>query len=189
MARAGVDAEAVVGAASRLADAEGLEAVTLARVASDLGIRPPSLYAHVHGLDDLRRRLSARGANELAARLGTAAAGRSQADALRAIADAYRSYAHEHPGTYMATQRAADLTDGEGRKAGEAVVGVVVAVLRGYGFEGDEAVHAARIVRATLHGFVALELAEGFRIPLSLDESYRHLIAVLDAGLRALAEG
>src|SRR5204863_8542685 len=73
MARAGLSAEAVVDAAAQLADREGLEAVTLARLAADAGVRPPSLYAHVDGLDDLRRRLAIRGARELAAALREAA--------------------------------------------------------------------------------------------------------------------
>ena len=47
MARAGLDADAVVAAAAQLADADGLEALTLARLAAVLGIRSPSLYAHV----------------------------------------------------------------------------------------------------------------------------------------------
>jgi AcrR family transcriptional regulator len=187
MPRAGIDADAVVTTAARLADAEGLEAVTLARVASELGVRPPSLYAHVDGLGDLRRRLATRGAIELTARLQAAAAGRAHADALGAIAIAYRDYAHTHPGTYLATQRVPDLTNSHGREAAEALVEVVLAVLRGYGLEGDEQIHAARIVRAALHGFATLELGEGFGIPLSLEESYERLIAVLDSGLRAIA--
>ena len=90
MPRAGLDADAVVAAAAELADADGLEAVTLARLASRLGVRAPSLYAHVDGLADLRRRIAARGALELAAELQAAAAGRAGADALLAIANAYR---------------------------------------------------------------------------------------------------
>ncbi|MGI8712393.1 MAG: TetR family transcriptional regulator, partial [Solirubrobacteraceae bacterium] len=56
MPRAGLDAEAVVTAAARLADAEGLECLTLARLAQRLGVRSPSLYAHVDGLEELRAR-------------------------------------------------------------------------------------------------------------------------------------
>ena len=99
MPRAGLDADAVVGAAAALADAEGLEGLTLARLASGLGVRAPSLYAHVGGLDDLKRRLGARGARDLAAALGSAAAGRAGRDALAAGAAASRDYARAHPGT------------------------------------------------------------------------------------------
>jgi AcrR family transcriptional regulator len=185
MARAGLDTEAVVAAAAQLADAESLEAVTLARLASTLGVRSPSLYAHVDGLDDLRRRVAVRGARELAAALQTAVAGRSRGDALWALADAYRAYARAHPGTYAALQRAPALGDPEGAVAASGVVDVVLAVLRGYDLEGDEAIHAVRIVRAALHGFVTLETGGGFGLPLALDESYARLVDVLDRGLHA----
>jgi AcrR family transcriptional regulator len=183
MARAGLDPESVVTAAARLADAEGLEAVTLARLAGDLGVRAPSLYAHVDGLGDLRRRLAARGARELGDELREAAAGRAGTDALQAVAEAYRSYAHRHPGAYAAVQSARATTGGQ---AAEQLVGVVLAVLRGYGLGGDDAVHAARVLRAALHGFVSLEAEGGFGIPLPLDESFTLLVEVLDTGLGAI---
>jgi hypothetical protein len=62
---------------------------------------------------------------------------------------------------------------------------VILAILRGYGLEGDDAIHATRIVRAALHGFVLLEANEGFRIALDLDETFARLVAVLDQGLTA----
>src|SRR5262249_53912537 len=58
MPRAGLDSESVVAAAAAMADEDGLEAVTLTRLAGRLGVRTPSLYAHVRGLDDLRGRLA-----------------------------------------------------------------------------------------------------------------------------------
>jgi AcrR family transcriptional regulator len=187
MPRAGLDAEAVVTAAAAVADADGLQAVTLARLAETLGVRPPSLYAHVAGLPDLRRRLAARGARELAAALQSAAAGRAGGDALEAAAAAYRAYAREHPGTYAAVQRGPELDDPEAAAAATQVVDVMLAILRGYGLEQEEALHAARIVRAALHGFVVLEAGEGFRIPLDLDETFSRLLAVLDHGLEQTA--
>jgi AcrR family transcriptional regulator len=184
MPRAGLDSEAVISAAAQLADAGGLQALTLARLADRLGVRAPSLYAHVGGgLADVRRRLAARGARELAAALGIAAAGRSRLDALRAVARAYRAYAHAHPGTYAAMQRAPDAGDSESALAAGALIGVIVAVLDGYGLEDAEAIHAVRVVRAALHGFVSLEQEGGFAMPISVERSYERLIAMLDAGL------
>jgi AcrR family transcriptional regulator len=180
MPRAGLDADAVVAGAAALADAEGLDAVTLSRLAAELGVRSPSLYAHVDGLPDVRRRLAARGARELAAALQAAAAGRARADALAAIAAVYRAYAREHPGTYAALQRVANVA---GEAAAAQLVDTLIAVLRGYGLEGDEAVHAARIVRAALHGFALLENGDGFGLDLDLDETFGRLVAVLDRGL------
>jgi AcrR family transcriptional regulator len=188
MPRVGLDPETVVTAAAELADADGLAELTLARLAERLGVRSPSLYAHVDGLDDLRTRLAIRGARELAAVLQAAAAGRAGSDALHAVADAYRTYAHAHPGTYAATQRAPgterDGADAEYVAAGADVVDVLVAVLRGYELRDDDAIHAVRMVRAALHGFVSLEREGGFAIPIDIDESYRRLVRTLDRGLR-----
>lgn len=183
MPRAGLDAEAVVAAAAALADADGMRELTLARLAAALGIRTPSLYAHVDGFDDLRTRVGARGARELTAALQIAAAGRARGDALRAIALAYREYAHAHPGTYAAMQIASG--NEEFQAAGAEVVGLILAVLRGYGVEGEAAIHAVRAIRSAMHGFVSLEREGGFGLPINVDDSYDNLIAMLDAGLAA----
>jgi AcrR family transcriptional regulator len=185
MPRAGLDADTVVAAAARLADAEGLQVLTLARLAADLGVRSPSLYAHVGGLEDVRRRLAVRGSRELAVELSRAAAGRAGTEALVAIADAYRRYASSHPGSYEALQHAPDPDDAEAVEAATAAIDVVLAALRGYGVEGDEAIHAARIIRSALHGFVTLQSGGGFGIPLALDETFARLVRTLDVGLRA----
>jgi AcrR family transcriptional regulator len=186
MPRAGLDAEAVVAAAAVLADAEGLERLTLARLASHLGVRSPSLYAHVDGLDDLRARLAIRGARELGAELQAAAAGRARSDALRGVADAYRAYAHAHPGVYAALQRAPGAdADPEYAAVAASLVDALVAALRGYGLAGQDAIHAVRIMRAALHGFISLEQEGGFAMPIAIDESYERLIAMLDRGLLA----
>jgi AcrR family transcriptional regulator len=184
MPRVGLDREAVVTAAAELADREGVEGLTLTRLAAILGVRTPSLYAHVGGLDDLRRAVAATGADGLAAALAEAATGRAGGDALHALARAYRSWALEHRGRYAELQRARDRDD---ESAGR-LVGVVLAVLRGYGLEGDDAIHAARTVRAALHGFVSLEAEGGFGMPLDLDESFDRLVTALDRGLAAGSE-
>ena len=187
MVRAGLDAAAVVAAAAQLADAHGLDRLTLAGVADDLGVRAPSLYAHVHGLADLRARIGARAARELTVVLSAAAAGRSGRDALRAVADAYRGFAAEHPGAYTAMQRSPEDTRGEAAAAAAALLEVFVAMLRGYGLQAEEGIHAVRIVRSALHGFVSLERDGGFRMAISLAESYDRLIAMLDRGLASIA--
>jgi hypothetical protein len=51
----------------------------------------------------------------------------------------------------------------------------VIAVLRGFDLRGDEAIHAERMLRAALHGFVSLELAGGFGLDTDVDTSYRWL--------------
>src|SRR6266702_2259220 len=51
--RRGLSAEAIVEAAVRIADAEGLEAISMARVAAELGFTTMSLYRYVASKDEL----------------------------------------------------------------------------------------------------------------------------------------
>jgi len=181
--RQGLDRERVVAAAAALADAEGLEAVTLARVATDLGVRPPSLYVHVDGLGALRRGIALLGVRELAAAMRDAAVGRAREDALAAVARAYRGYALAHPGRYAATVRAPDPADTELAAAAGEAVEVLAAVLRGWGLRGTDGIHAVRGIRASLHGFAEIERAGGFGLATSVEESFERLVATLAAGL------
>ena len=49
----GLTREAIVAAAIAVADADGLDAVSIRRVAGDLGTRPMSLYTHIASKEDL----------------------------------------------------------------------------------------------------------------------------------------
>jgi AcrR family transcriptional regulator len=183
MPRMGLDPARVVDVAAGIADAEGLDAVTLARVAGDLGVRPPSLYNHVDGRTDLLRAIAVRGVRELTTAMREAAVGRSGAEALTAAAHAYRAYAKAHPGRYAATLAAPTRGDEEHRAAASEAVDLLLAVMRAWGLEGDDAIHAVRAFRSAVHGFVAIEAADGFGLAVDVDESFARLIATLAGGL------
>ncbi|MEN3284108.1 MAG: hypothetical protein V7607_5248 [Solirubrobacteraceae bacterium] len=183
MPRMGLDAGRVVDVAARIADAEGLEAVTLARVAGDLGVRAPSLYNHVDGRADLLCAIAVLGVHELTAALREAAVGRSSADALVAAARAYRAYARAHPGRYAATVAAPTSGDEGHRAAAAEAVDVMLAIMRGWDLEGDDAIHAVRAFRSAVHGFVAIEAADGFGMAVDVDASFDRLVATLAGGL------
>ena len=184
MPRAGLTPALVVDEAARLADRVGLERLTLAQVATGLGVALPSLYKHVRGVEGLQRMLALRGITGLTAVTSAAAVGRSGLDALRATAAAYRDYARARPGLYAASLRAPDPGDEEYIAAANAAVEVFFAILRGYDLEGDAAIDATRAARSVFHGFVAIEAAGGFGLPLSVDASFDSLVAALDRALK-----
>jgi AcrR family transcriptional regulator len=183
MPRMGLDAARVVEVAAAIADSEGLDAVTLARVAGELGVRSPSLYNHVNGRSDLLRAIAVLSVRELAAALREATVGRSGPDALAAAAHAYRAYARAHPGRYAATLAAPTRGDEEHRAAATEAVDVMLAVLRGWDLEGDDAVHTVRAFRSAIHGFVAIEAADGFGMDVDVEVSFDRLLATLAEGV------
>ena len=181
-----LDPDAVVTAASRIVDKEGLEAATFSRIAAELEVRPPSLYNHVASHAALMRLVAIEAIGELGSTIRDAAVGRSRDDAIRAVAVAYRAYAVEHPGRYT-TIRAPAPGDTETTEAAAAALTPLVAVVAGWGIEGDEAVHLVRVIRSALHGFVSLEVGGGFGLPLDLDQSFALLVDSLVATIDAAA--
>ena len=183
--RAGIDNAAVLNAAAELVDSQGLEALSLTTLADRLGVRTPSLYNHIAGLPGLRRQLALLGTRDLGARLARAAIGRSEDDAVVAMARAYREYVGEHPGVYAAGVHAANPDDKELVEAQTEIVDTVARVLSAYGLSGDDAIHAIRGLRSLIHGFASLEVAGGFGIALDLDESFSRLVGGYIEGLHA----
>jgi AcrR family transcriptional regulator len=183
VARRGLDREQVVDAALAIADTDGLEAVTLARVAAALGVRSPSLYNHVDGRNGLVRGVAARATAELATALRRAATGRAGADAIAAVAQAQRDYALAHPGRYAATVAAPAPGDTAHEEAAADAVDVLTSVLKGSGLEGDDLIHAVRALRSAVHGFAAIEASGGFGLDVDRDVSFQRLIDAFARGL------
>ncbi|MET9606915.1 WHG domain-containing protein [Streptomyces sp. NPDC006512] len=186
MARAGLTAERVTIEGAALADEVGFDRVTMSQVAQRLGVKDASLYAHVRNLEDLRGRIALLAADEKTIRIAEATAGRAGKDALVAFADAWREYAHAHPGRYAATQTAVRIDPELAAKAAgpRRAVELTYGMLRGYGLAEPDLTDAVRLLRSTFHGFVALEAAGGFAHERSPQLSW---LRALDA-LHALLE-
>jgi len=186
--RAGLSTAKVVEEAAEVADEVGWDKLSLAAIAARCGVKIPSLYKHIDSLDGLRLEVSALALRELAAELTSAVLGKSGTEALQSMATAYRSYAIAHPGRYAATVSAPTGGHTGQEEAAAQVLRIVEAVLAGYGLTGDDAIDAARALRAALHGFVHLEANHGFGLPVDIERSYRRLVAGIDTTMSGWSE-
>jgi AcrR family transcriptional regulator len=183
-----LDTATVVMAAAGLIEAEGLEALSLGRLAKQLAVQTPSLYNHINGLPGLYRELALISTRDLGERMGNAAIGKSGSTALLAMAEAYRAYVKDHYGLYMTGLRSSGQQTPVGvelQAAQERVVQIALAVVGSFGLQGEDALHAVRGLRSIVHGFATLEVAGGFGLPLDCDESFRRLIALFAHSLQA----
>ena len=184
-ARVGIDRELVIDIAVELLDAAGdVDAVPLSEVAARLGIRTQSLYAHVDGVEGLRRELALRGLDALARQLSDAAIGRAGRDALAAIVRAWLGFAAERPGLYAASLRAPG-DDPDLRAAVAAAMRPLELVLHAHGLRGAAATHWLRMVFATVHGFATLRAAGLLTLPASPDQTVNRYVTMLGDQLEA----
>ena len=169
----GLTLEQVVEAAAEIADRDGLDALSLASLAATLGVRSPSLYNHVDGLTGLRRQLTLHACSLLTVELADSVDRFEGTDALKAIAEQLRSFAQRHPGLYNALLPAPTPDeDPELAAALAEPVTVVATVLDRMNINPTTVIPLIRALRASVHGFVDLELRGGFGLPDNIDDSF-----------------
>lgn len=184
MARAGLTADRLTLAAADLADQFGFENVTVSAVARGFGVKDASLYSHIRNAQDLRVRVAVLALAEMADLAAAALAGRAGKDALSAFADAYRTYAKDHPGRYVAAQLRLD-PETAAASAAPRHAQLTRALLRGYHLSEPDETDAVRLLHSTFHGYVTLETAGAFAThPRDADTSWRRALDALDSTLR-----
>ena len=168
-----LDLTTVVQAATALVDEQGFEALTLGSLAAALGVKPPSLYNHVSGIDDVRRRVAQAVADRMSNAIRNAAVGRSEDDALRDLASAYRHFATSQRELY----RAFLATPSSGNDTPFDVVSTTLKqVLAAYHLSAKAENDFIRILHSALYGFVALEIAGVFAHASDIDDSFTVLV-------------
>ena len=176
----------IIAAARTILEADGLEAVTMQRVAGAVGVRPPSLYKRVRSRGDLVRLLVEDVYRQLAGVIANASGSGDARRDLGAVAHTFRAFAHAHP-------RAYDLVFGAIREdwrpdlatltpANNAVLSIA-ASLAG----PDHSLEGARMIVAWAHGFVSMELAGAFRLGGNVDDAFTFGIERLAVALAAPA--
>ena len=178
--------DAIVAAARRILETDGLSAVTMRSVAEAVGVQGPSLYKRVPDRAALVRAVADGVVADLAGTLALATETSDPLTDLRSVADAYRDFVHRNPNGYRLLF--ADLPAGASPDpaALAALAEPIVRAMRALSGEVD-ALESARTFVAWAHGFVTMELAGAFRLGGDLDAAYAFGIESILAGVRLRA--
>jgi len=179
MPRVGLTASQIVEAAADFVDRSGWEALKLSAIADRFRVKLPSLYKHVAGLEDLRRRLRLFALERFRIKLQEALTAKSGQAAFETFCRVYRDFARTRPGVYAGLVQAPDPSDRELTEQSDRLLAVVFKVLESFGLRDNALVHQTRILRSALHGFVTLECSGGFGLPQSIEETFKRMVAEL----------
>ncbi|MEZ7237839.1 TetR/AcrR family transcriptional regulator [Rhodococcus sp. GXMU-t2271] len=182
--RRNLSREKVIDAALAVVDESGWEQLTMSTLAGRLGIVTASLYNHVRGLDDVRGEIQVRTMTDLGARLREVAMGRSGPEGLRALIDAHRAWAAEHPHRYQAltaepSNRSALLA------AALDANSALRSMLASCGVPEEDTLEAAVSLFTAMHGFAVIVRSGFLGDELDLDRIYENVVAGALAAARA----
>jgi AcrR family transcriptional regulator len=166
-------AREIVDTARAIIDAEGLDGLTMRRIAERLGIRAPSLYKHFPDKQALEAAIISAAFEEQGEVFEQAIAGSD--DPLAALAAAYRAFALAQPHLYrlMTDQelRRDLLAPGVEERAGRSI----------YRAAGEDA-DRARAAWAFAHGMALLEISNRFPPGADIDAAWREGIRAFQPG-------
>ncbi|MEU8814513.1 TetR family transcriptional regulator [Actinoplanes sp. NPDC048796] len=159
--------ERIVEAASALIDAEGLDALSMRRLATELGVQGPSLYNHFATKAEIVDAV----ADSVVAQVDLSFFQSCKwPDALKKWAMSYRAVLAEHPNIVPV------LAQGPGRRpAGLAMAEAVYGALVEAGWSYARATHIGALMRYLVTGSALGSFALGFDVDPQLYERYPHL--------------
>ena len=187
--RVGLDKNTILKTAANMADTNGIASVTLKALAEELGIKSPSLYKHISGLDELNKELMLYGWKALEQDIIKASIGKAKDDAIIAICWTYRNYVTLHPGVYEAMQWYNMYLSEEHLNATEGIISVIFQVLDAYNLTEEQKVHIVRMLRGFLQGFLTIESHGGYGNPQPIDDSFNFALKTILNGIRDLQGG
>lgn len=163
----------LIEAAWELVEQEGIDQLSLNRLAAVFDVKAPSLYRHMQNKAGLIRAVNELTNTRLIDSLMEAmeAAGDDPADRMIAIGRAYRVFAHAHPRVFMLAFSTAEDTLRPDAAEQERAVLPLQGTMAQISGEADS-LAALRGVLALVHGFVVLELNAQFRRGGDLDEAF-----------------
>src|SRR5215475_9638146 len=177
-----VDSEKIASKAREMIEAEGIDQLSLARLAAELGIKAPSLYRHVASKAELLRAVNTLTSQELVAALLVDDHGpTSPRERLQHVALAYREFAHRYPVTY---RLAFSNTVPESQPDASLLEALALPVQDSWAavFGPENSLAALRGAWALIHGFVTLELDGQFQRGGDLNATFDLVIDAYIAG-------
>ena len=180
----------IIEAAANIADEKGIANLSLKVLATELGIKPPSLYKHFSGgLDELNKELMLYGYRSLESEITKVAIGKAKDDAIIAICYAYRTFASKHKGLFEAMQWYNMYQSEEHMKATQGIISILFQVLESYGLTEEQKVHIVRMLRGFLQGFSAIESHGGYGNITPLNDTFDFAIKTILNGIGDLQGG
>ena len=180
-----LDRATVLQAAAELANTEGLKSLSLKNLAEKLGVRSPSLFKHIQGLEDLHTALMLYGWKQLGDCVIMSAVGKAGDNAARAMCKAYYDYAKANPGIFESMMWINQNSSPEAQQATIQLAKLVALVLESYQLDEQAQIHASRMIRSFLQGFSSIVNNGSFVDPVPVDESFYYGVDLLIAGIKS----
>lgn len=186
MAKNNINDELIIKMAADLSNKIGLENLSLKIIAEELNIKPPSLYNHISGLDDIKEKLMIYGWKQVEKNAIEAAVGVSGYEALKNSCYEFYNYAINNKGVFTAMLWYNKYDNDEKENATTKLFDMLFKILKPLNISNDNINHIIRTLRSFLEGFSLLVNNNAFGNPVSIKESFDISLEIIINGIKTL---
>jgi AcrR family transcriptional regulator len=161
-----------------LLETQGVDDFSINQLAKALAIKPPSLYNHFAGDENIRRSIRLEGWKRIAEQcLPDIQSSDHPVDLIERTATKCREFAIENPALYLFTiQHPFPHSDLEFVPILDHILDVYVTILTPFGLGKEATLHAARLLHSSIHGFLLNEILGFFTTPESTASSFAWMV-------------
>ena len=170
-----------------MADRDGSDRLCIKGLTEKRKVKSPSRYNYSGGIPEVLDDMAFGGLTGLKEALADAVIGKAGEDAIRAMGDAYLTYALQNPSLYASTQRAQQWAKEENtrlQRVSDEIVALIARVLEPFDLRDAAVTHTIRALRSLFHGFASLAAQEGFASPVKREESFSYAVDLLLLGMK-----
>ena len=178
-----IDQTTILDKARELLEAEGIDQLSLAKLADALEVKAPSLYRYFASKTALLQAINTATITDLISTIQASVQSAPTDSRLRIteMAVTYRAYAHAHPAAYVLAYSASSPDMRVPADRAEALVLPLQALMAEISGE-DHSLAALRGLLALVHGFVMLEFAGQYRRGGDLSAAFEQSVSAYVAG-------
>lgn len=188
MAKAGLNKEKIIEFAAKEVNQVGISNITVRSLADKLGIKAASLYSHIESFDELKTDIMNYGWKMLEQQMLQSAAGVSGYDVIRAMCNAFYSFAVENPGIFEVMLWYNKYASEDNNQTTNKMFDVIYRIFKSVNISKENTEHIIRTLRSFLQGFSMLVNNNSFGNPVSIEKSFEMSIDILVSGIKQYEE-
>lgn len=186
MSKNNISDELITQTAAALSNKVGLDNLSLKIIAEELNIKPPSLYNHISGLDDVKEKLMIYGWKQIENKMIDSAVGVSGYEALKNMCYAFYDYATNNKGIFSAMLWYNKYDNEEKNNSTTRLFHILFKIMKSLNISDNNINHTIRTLRSFLEGYSLLVNNNAFGNPLSIKESFDLSLEIIMNGIKAL---
>ncbi len=186
MPKNNISEELIIETSAHIANEIGLDNLSLKIIAEELNIKPPSLYNHISGLDNIKEKLMIYGWKQIENKMIDSAVGVAGYEALKNMCYAFYDYATNNKGVFAAMLWYNKYETQENNNSTVRLFELLFKVMKALDISEDNINHSIRTLRGFLEGFSLLVNNNAFGNPISIKESFDLSLEIIMNGIKSL---